>query len=80
MIDFQIDFFYLPQKGMPSGTQFPFSQTRREGPSSSKPRSHVYDATAPLLRVLSENVTVECAGDPGKLHFCAAIRKKEEIN
>lgn len=66
---------------MPSGTQLPFSQTLLAGPKSSNPRSHVYEATAPLLRLLSENVTVECAGDPGKLHFCAAKKKKKiEIN
>lgn len=62
---------YSPQNGMPSGVQTPLSHTLRDGPSSSKPLSHVYDATAPLFKLLSENVTVECAGDPGKLHFCA---------
>lgn len=61
---------------MPSGVQTPLSHTLREGPSSSKPLSQVYDATAPLLKLSSENVTVECAGAPGKLHFCAAKRKK----
>lgn len=34
-----------PQNGMPSGVQLPFSQTRRAGPSNSKPRSHEYEAT-----------------------------------
>lgn len=58
---------------MPSGVQLPFSQTLRAGPSSSNPRSHVYEAIAALPKVSSENVTVLCAGEPGKLHFCAAI-------
>lgn len=61
---------YLPQNGIPSGDQFPFSHTRLAGPSSSKPRSHEYAATAPLPRDSSENVTELCAGDPGKLHGC----------
>lgn len=63
---------------MPSGVQTPLSHTRREGPSSSKPLSQAYDATAPLPRLSSENVTVEWAGEPGKLHVCAA--NKNEIN
>ena len=37
----------LPQNGIPSGVQLPWSHTRRAGPRSSKPRSHVYDAIAP---------------------------------
>ena len=38
----------LPQKGIPWGDQVPFSpQTRLAGPSSSKPRSHVYSAMVP---------------------------------
>ena len=57
-----------PQKGIPSGAQVPPSQTRREGPSSSKPLSQVYVATAPLPRFSSENVTWPWAGAPGKLH------------
>lgn len=65
----------LPQNGMPSGVQLPLSQTRRAGPSSSKPRSHEYEATAPLINVSSENVTVLCAGDPGKLHFFWAAKR-----
>lgn len=58
----------LPQKGIPSGTQIPLSQTRRAGPNNSKPRSHEYDATAPFPSDSSENVTELCAGEPGKLH------------
>lgn len=74
---------YSPQNGMPSGVQLPLSQTLRAGPSSSKPRSHEYEATAWLLSVSSENVTVLWAGEPGKLHFFWAEKrdvKKKEIN
>lgn len=60
---------------MPSGIQLPLSHTRRAGPRSSNPRSQEYDAIAPLLNVSSENVIVLCAGEPGKLHDCAKIRK-----
>lgn len=58
----------LPQKGMPSGAQVPWSQTRRAGPNSSKPLSQVYEATAPFPKFSSEKVTRPWAGDPGKLH------------
>lgn len=58
----------LPQNGIPSGVHWPLSHTRRAGPSSSKPRSHEYDATVPLSSVVSENMTELCAGEPGKLH------------
>lgn len=57
---------------MPSGVHRPLSQTRRDGPNSSKPRSHVYDAIVPLSIESSENSTWLCAGEPGKLHDCAA--------
>jgi hypothetical protein len=62
---------------MPSGVQLPLSQARRAGPSSSKPRSHEYEATAPLLSDSSENVTVLWAGEPGKLHFFAAETRRD---
>lgn len=68
---------YSPQNGTPSGTQAPWSHTLRDGPSNSKPRSHEYCATAPLSSVSSVKVTVLCAGAPGKLHFCAARKKKK---
>lgn len=57
---------------MPSGIHCPLSQTRRAGPNSSNPRSHVYEATVPLSSASSENITLLCAGEPGKLHDCAA--------
>lgn len=57
-----------PQNGMPSGIHCPLSHTRRAGPNSSKPRSHVYDATVPLSSASSEKITLLCAGEPGKLH------------
>lgn len=63
---------------MPSGVHRPLSQTRRDGPNSSKPRSHVYDAIVPLSIESSENSTWLCAGEPGKLHDCAAKWKKEQ--
>lgn len=66
----------LPQNGMPSGVHCPLSQTRRDGPSSSKPRSHVYVAIVPLSIESSENSTVLWAGEPGKLHECAANEKE----
>lgn len=59
---------HLPQNGIPSGIQFPLSHTRRDGPSSSKPRSHEYDATVPFCSDSSENIMLLCAGEPGKLH------------
>lgn len=68
----------LPQNGMPSGVQLPLSQTLRAGPRSSKPRSQEYEATAPFTNVSSENVTALCAGEPGKLHFCRAERKRRK--
>lgn len=78
---FSINFvMHLPQNGTPSGTQAPWSQTLRDGPSNSNPRSHEYDATAPLSSVSSVNVTVLCAGAPGKLHFCAEIIEKRKEN
>lgn len=63
---------------MPSGVHRPLSQTRRDGPSSSKPRSHVYDAIVPLSIESSENSTWLCAGEPGKLHDCAAKCEETE--
>lgn len=69
---------HLPQKGMPSGVHWPLSQTRRAGPNSSKPRSHVYDAIVPLSIESSENSTWLCAGEPGKLHDCATNDGKKE--
>lgn len=67
----------LPQNGIPSGTQTPWSQTRRDGPSSSKPRSHEYEATALFPSDSSENVTKLCAGAPGKLHDSPVNLKKK---
>lgn len=52
---------------MPSGSHVPFSQTLLEGPRSSNPLSHEYVATAPGPKSSSENITDECAGDPGNL-------------
>lgn len=69
---------HLPQNGMPSGSHAPLSHTRREGPSNSKPRSHEYEATVPFISVSSVNVTVLCAGAPGKLHFCAEMKKNSK--
>lgn len=69
--------FDLPQNGIPSGAHWPLSQTLRAGPSSSKPRSHEYDATVPLSSDVSENVTVLCAGEPGKLHDWPRSRRKK---
>lgn len=65
----------LPQNGIPSGDHCPLSQTRRAGPNSSNPRSHVYVAIVPLSSDSSENSTVLWAGEPGKLHGCAVIVK-----
>lgn len=70
---------YLPQNGIPSGTHTPLSQTLRDGPSSSKPRSHEYDATAPFPSDSSENVTELCAGEPGKLQDWPVEGKKIKI-
>lgn len=70
-----------PQNGIPSGVQLPFSHARRDGPSSSKPRSHEYDATDPWLSVSSVNVTVLWAGDPGNWHFfCCWAAKIKRLN
>ena len=60
----------LPQNGIPWGDHVPFSpHTRRAGPRSSKPRSHVYSAIAPVETVWeapgSVNCTVLWAGAPG---------------
>lgn len=72
--------YYSPQNGIPSGVHCPLSHTRRAGPSSSNPRSHVYVAIVPLSNDSSVNSTVLWAGDPGKLHDCAIrIKKKREI-
>lgn len=71
-------FFNSPQNGMPSGIHCPLSHTRRAGPNSSKPRSHVYDATVPLSSASSEKITLLCAGEPGKLHDCAEIGEKKK--
>lgn len=69
---------------MPSGSQLPLSHTRLDGPSSSKPRSHEYDATVPLTKLSLVNTTTLWAGDPGKLHDLSAKKqnknkKSEEI-
>lgn len=48
----------LPQNGIPSGVHCPLSQTRRAGPNSSNPRSHVYVAIVPLSSESSENSTL----------------------
>lgn len=54
---------------MPSGIHWPdLSQTLRDGPSNSKPLSHWYVATVPMVYVSLEKNTVEWAGDPGNLH------------
>lgn len=68
----------LPQNGIPSGDHCPLSQTRRAGPNSSNPRSHVYVAIVPLSSDSSENSTVLWAGEPGKLHGCAVIVNEKE--
>lgn len=68
---------HLPQNGIPSGAHWPVSHVRRAGPSNSKPRSHVYVATVPSPRLSLENVTELWAGEPGKLHDCAAGFRKE---
>lgn len=57
-----------PQNGMPSGSHCPLSHTLLDGPSNSKPLSHVYVATDPCESVSSVNDTDECAGAPGNRH------------
>jgi hypothetical protein len=69
---------YSPQKGMPSGIQFPLLHTRLDGPSNSKPRSHEYVATAPFANDSSVNVTELCAGAPGKLQISAEKENREK--
>lgn len=68
---------HLPQNGIPSGVQVPFSHALRDGPSNSKPRSHEYEATDPWPNVSSVNVTVLWAGEPGNWHFFRAIKIKD---
>lgn len=59
----------LPQNGTPSGIHWPdLSHTLRFGPKSSNPRSQLYVATVPTVKVSFEKKTVEWAGDPGNLH------------
>lgn len=61
---------------MPSGSQTPLSHTRLDGPSSSKPRSHEYDATVPLTKLSFVKTTTLWAGDPGKLHVLSVMVPK----
>lgn len=72
---------HLPQNGMPSGSHWPLSHVRREGPSNSKPLSQVYVATVPGPNVSSENTTLECAGAPGNRQlFVSPVKRKKEEN
>lgn len=56
----------IPQNGMPAGVQVPLLEQRRlEGPKSSNPGSHSYDATVPGRIKSGMNVTDAWDGEPG---------------
>ena len=74
------DKLYLPQNGIPCGTQVPFvPHIRLAGPNNSNPLSHVYRATVPGSTVGVLNSTVEWAGAPGNPHFSAKMKGKKNV-
>ena len=75
------DKLYLPQNGIPCGTQVPFvPHILLAGPNNSNPLSHVYRATVPGSTVGVLNSTVEWAGAPGNPHFSAKIKGKKNLS